>query len=77
MTVVLEDQVKTIAVEIGKQFGDGETNLYFGRLVDIEDVVRSVIAQYDISGIARLAPSAASLEPHGTPREPFDTPGDI
>jgi hypothetical protein len=53
MTVVLEDQVKTITAEILEQF-DGitmETN--------IEDVVRAVIAQYDISNIARLTPSAA------------------
>ena len=52
MTVVLEDQVKTIAAEIIEQhlwdldrhLGDDE----------IEDVVRAVIAMYDISSIARL-----------------------
>ena len=60
MTVVLEDQVKTIAAEIREQFyliilksvdADGQS-----RDRDIEDVVRAVIAQYDISNIARLEP---------------------
>jgi hypothetical protein len=53
MTVVLEDQVKTITEEIAEEFG-GPDIRYFGSVVGIEDVVRAVIAQYDISNIARL-----------------------
>jgi hypothetical protein len=53
MTVVLEDQVKTIAAEISEQFGD---ILHFDVRADIEDIVRAVIAQYDISSIARPEP---------------------
>lgn len=63
MTVVLEDQVKTITAEIAEQFGDfgdggdidarGAVNT-FANCANIEDVVRAVIAQYDISNIARL-----------------------
>jgi len=69
MTVVLEDQVKTITAEISEQFGSARSwnPGRFASCADIEDVVRSVIAQYDISGIARLdfEPSdlaAAALE---------------
>jgi hypothetical protein len=67
MTVVLEDQVKSITAEISEQFGEhpGGGDLWVGDGDDpgattfdsyarIEDVVRAVIAQYDISGIARL-----------------------
>jgi deoxyribodipyrimidine photolyase-like uncharacterized protein len=55
MTVVLEDQVKTITAEIAEQFGDGSGEREgFDYNTMIEDVVRAVIAQYDISTIARL-----------------------
>jgi hypothetical protein len=57
MTVVLEDQVKTIAAAISEQFGDGRNPsllVHFDEDAEIEDVVRAVIAQYDISSIARL-----------------------
>lgn len=48
MTVVLEDQVKTIAAEVGDQYG----SVYlFDNHAAIEDVVRTVIAMYDISSI--------------------------
>jgi hypothetical protein len=65
MTVVLEDQVKTITAEIREQFyliilksvgDDGQS-----RDRDIEDVVRAVIALYDISDIARLEVSAEPI----------------
>jgi hypothetical protein len=52
MTVVLEHQVKTIAAEIIEQFGGNFSRA--SELSDVEDVVRSVIAQYDISNIPRL-----------------------
>jgi hypothetical protein len=55
MTVVLEDQVKTITAEISEQFGDPNHPALFAISdIEIEDVVRAVIAQYDISNIARL-----------------------
>jgi hypothetical protein len=54
MTVVLEDQVKTITAEISEQFR-ARRHLPMSLTDDeIEDVVRTVIAQYDISSIARL-----------------------
>jgi hypothetical protein len=52
MTVVLEDQVKTITAEIIERF-----NPIFEQSVkgdEILNLVRAVIAQYDISSIARL-----------------------
>jgi hypothetical protein len=64
MTVVLEDQVKSIATEINEQYGDIHNNIFkkFADGVEIEDVVRAVIAMYDISSIARLgAPLSLSL----------------
>jgi hypothetical protein len=54
MTVVLEDQVKTITAAIVEQFGD--PTLDHGFAHDLEDIVRAVIAQYDISSIARVDP---------------------
>lgn len=56
MTVVLEEQVKTITAEIAEQYGynDYLDASKFDPDVSIEDVVRAVIAQYDISSIARL-----------------------
>jgi hypothetical protein len=59
MTVVLEDQVKSIADEIIEQFGRVHPDrpfagLYCGDEIAVEDVVRAVIALYDISNIARL-----------------------
>ncbi len=55
MTVVLEDQVKTIAAEISERFGDNRYPSVFAATgIEIEDVVRAVIALYDISNIARL-----------------------
>jgi hypothetical protein len=54
MTVVLEDQVKTIAAEISEQFYsmfDHHDPTYPVRDDEIEDLVRAVIAQYDISNI--------------------------
>lgn len=63
MTVVLEDQVKTIAAEIAAQYGDGIVTYSpysvgpswkFADDIDVEEVVRAVIAQYDISTITRM-----------------------
>jgi hypothetical protein len=59
MTVVLEDQVRTIANEIAEKFGGNLAEHYYGAFdkdVSIVDVVRAVIAQYDISNIGRLEP---------------------
>lgn len=53
MTVVLEEQVKTITAEISEQFGHHVEDGLFDGFASIEDVVRSVIAQYDISNIDR------------------------
>lgn len=58
MTVVIEDQVKTITNEIVEQFGCecGKNDVacpFFASEIQIEHVVRAVIAQYDISSIAR------------------------
>jgi hypothetical protein len=56
MTVVLEDQVKTIAAELKERFGP---DCFFGyielehRYMDLEDLVRAVIAMYDISDVGR------------------------
>lgn len=54
MTVVLEDQVKTITAEIEEQFGHDPADDSFDKFASVTDVVRAVIAQYDISTIARL-----------------------
>lgn len=53
MTIVFENQVKTISAEITEQFGHPVEDGVFDPDVIIEDVVRSVIAQYDISNIER------------------------
>lgn len=58
MTVVIEDQVKTITNEIVEQFGCecGKNDVacpFFASEIQIEHVVRAVIAQYDISNIGR------------------------
>ena len=55
MPVVLEDQVKTITAEISEQFGDNRyPSVFAAQGIEIEDVVRAVIARYDISNIARV-----------------------
>lgn len=66
MTVVIDSQVKAIVAEIEQQsqfathkalwlndFGAEESLAEFKAGVNIEDVVRFVIASYDISEIAR------------------------
>jgi hypothetical protein len=69
MTVVLEDQVRTIADEIAEKFGGNLAEHYYGAFdkdVSIVDVVRAVIAQYDISNIARLEPPILTIAPPST-----------
>lgn len=51
MTVVIESQVKTIATEMEKKFC--KINIYVQRC-HLEEFVREVIAQYDISDIERM-----------------------
>jgi hypothetical protein len=48
VTVVIESQVKTIADEILDEFDLGQFSSN-----DIQQIVRSVISQYDISNIKR------------------------
>lgn len=53
MTVVLEDQMKSIAANIVEKYdiylSDDLDHIYM-----VETMVRAIIAQYDISSIARL-----------------------
>jgi hypothetical protein len=70
MTVVLEDQVKTITAEISEQYSGGHPDVFDEQIL-IEDVVRAVVALYDISNIARLEVPAEVYQgyPSGSPRE--------
>ncbi len=75
MTVVLEDQVKTITAEISEQFGDNRYPSVFAATgIEIEDVVRAVIALYDISNIARLEVPLEALTPEPSHSGPIEGP---
>jgi hypothetical protein len=63
MTVVLEDQVKMIAADLY----DKVASITAVPLEEVEGWVRSIIAQYDISSIARfeLEAEAADMKDEG------------
>jgi hypothetical protein len=67
MTVVLEDQVRAITTEIIDRFGSGCFRMARREdsvILFVDEIVRAVVAQYDISTIARLEVPSETLKPY-------------